>query len=78
MSKSSTSQRKVGCRDIYTGVPKSALARALRSGKRADALMSLIQSAKLSRHDPYPYLKDVMERLPTQRASEVVELCLFA
>nr|WP_237151089.1 transposase domain-containing protein [Pseudomonas sp. ADAK13] len=40
--------------------------------------MSLIQSAKLSRHDPYPYLKDVMERLPTQRASEVVELCLFA
>ncbi|EJM18903.1 hypothetical protein PMI21_01874 [Pseudomonas sp. GM18] len=40
-------------------------ARSLRSGKRAAALMSLIQSAKLNEHDPCEYLKDVLERLPT-------------
>ncbi len=33
--------------------------------------MSLIQSAKLNGHDPYAYLKDVLERLPTQRAREI-------
>jgi len=33
--------------------------------------MSLIQSAKLNGHDPYAYLKDVLERLPAQRASEI-------
>ena len=47
---------------------------SLRSGKRAAALMSLIQSAKLNGHDPYAYLKDVFTRLPTQRASEIGEL----
>ena len=47
---------------------------SLRSGKRAAALMSLIQSAKLNGHDPYAYLKDVFARLPTQRASEIGEL----
>jgi transposase len=36
--------------------------------------MSLIQSAKLNGHDPYLYLKDVLERLPTQRASRIEEL----
>ncbi len=42
---------------------------SLRSGKRAAAIMSLIQSARLNGHDPYAYLKDVLTRLPTQRAS---------
>jgi transposase len=36
--------------------------------------MSLIQSAKLNGHDPYRYLKDVLERLPTQPASRLEEL----
>ena len=36
--------------------------------------MSLIQSARLNGHDPYAYLKDVLTRLPTQRASEIAEL----
>jgi transposase len=36
--------------------------------------MSLVQSAKLNGHDPYRYLKDVLERLPTQRASQLEEL----
>ncbi len=44
------------------------------SGKRAAAIMSLIQSARLNGHDPYAYLKDVLTRLPTQRASEIEEV----
>ena len=47
---------------------------SLRSGKRAAAIMSLIQSARLNGHDPYAYLKDVLTRLPTQRAGKVHEL----
>ncbi|GAB3394851.1 hypothetical protein GCM10027514_41450 [Azotobacter armeniacus] len=47
---------------------------SLRSGKRAAALMSLIQSARLNGHDPYAYLKDVLTRLPTQKASEISAL----
>lgn len=47
---------------------------SLRSGKRAAAIMSLIQSARMNGHDPYTYLKDVLMRLPTQRASEITQL----
>ena len=47
---------------------------SLRSGKRAAAIMSLIQSARINGHDPYAYLKDVVTRLPTQRASEIGKL----
>ena len=36
--------------------------------------MSLIQSAKLNGHDPYVYLKDVLNRLPTQPAGRIEEL----
>jgi len=45
-----------------------------RGGKRAAAIMSLIQSARLNGHDPYVYLKDVLTSLPTQRASEIYQL----
>ena len=37
-------------------------------GQRAAAIMSLIQSAKLSGHDPYAYLKDVLTRPPVHNA----------
>ena len=47
---------------------------SLRSGQRAAAVMSLIQSAKMNGLDPYAYLKDVMERLPSQKASAINEL----
>jgi transposase len=43
----------------------------LAAGQRAAAIVSLIQSAKLNGHDPYAYLKDVLERLPTQRDSQI-------
>lgn len=47
---------------------------SLRSGKRAAAIMSLIQSARINGHDPYAYLKDVLMRLPTQRALHIEQL----
>jgi transposase len=36
--------------------------------------MSLIQSARNNGHESYAYLKDVLTRLPTQRASEIATL----
>jgi hypothetical protein len=45
-----------------------------QAGKRAAAVMSLIQSAKLNGLDPYAYLRDVLERLPLQPASRISEL----
>lgn len=42
--------------------------------KQAAAIMSLTQSVRMNGHDPYAYLKDVLTRLPTQRASEIGQL----
>ena len=39
---------------------------AFRRGKRVAAIMSSIQSARLNRHDPYVYLKDIFTCLPTK------------
>lgn len=50
------------------------LARSLLSGKRAAAIMSMIQSARMNGHDPYAYLKDVLTRLQKQRVSEIGQL----
>lgn len=61
-------------RPIALGRSNWLFAGSLRAGKRAAAVMSLIQSAKLNGHDPYRYLKDVLERLPTQPASRIGEL----
>ena len=61
-------------RPIAIGRNNWLFAGSLRSGKRAAAVMSLIQSAKLNGHDPYAYLKDVLARLPTQRHSMIAEL----
>lgn len=47
---------------------------SLRAGQRAAAVMSLIQSARMNGHDPYAYLKDVLIRLPTHKASRIEEL----
>ena len=61
-------------RPIALGRSNWLFAGSLRAGKRAAAVMSLIQSARLNGHDPYRYLKDVLERLPTQPASRIGEL----
>ena len=44
------------------------------AGERAAVLMSLIESAKLNGHDPWAYLKDVFERLPTLKNRDLVQL----
>ena len=61
-------------RPIALGRSNWLFAGSLRGGQRAAAVMSLIQSAKLNGHDPYAYLKDILERLPTQPASRIEEL----
>jgi transposase len=61
-------------RPVALGRSNWLFAGSLRAGQRAAVIMSLIQSAKLNAHDPYRYLKDVMERLPTQPASRLEEL----
>ena len=61
-------------RPIAIGRQNWLFAGSLRAGKRAAAIMSLIHSAKLNGLDPYAYLRDVLERLPTQPASRITEL----
>ena len=61
-------------RPIALGRSNWLFAGSLRSGKRAAALMTLIQSARLNGHDPYAYLKDVLTWLPTQKPSGLTEL----
>ena len=61
-------------RPIAIGRSNWLFAGSLRAGKRGAAIMSLVQSARLNGHDPYAYLRDVLERLPTQPASRTDEL----
>jgi len=61
-------------RPIAIGRNNWLFAGSLRAGKRGAAIMSLIQVPKLNGHDPFAYLKDVLTRLPTQRASQIHEL----
>ena len=61
-------------RPVALGRSNWLFAGSLRAGQRAAAIMSLIQSAKLNGHDPYRYLKDVLERVPTQPASRLHDL----
>jgi transposase len=61
-------------RPIAIGRSNWLFAGSLRAGKRAAAVMSLIHSATLNGHDPYAYLRDVLDRLPTQPASRIAEL----
>ena len=61
-------------RPVALGRNNWLFAGSLRAGQRAAAVMSLVQSAKLNGHDPYRYLKDILERLPTQPASRLAEL----
>ncbi len=61
-------------RPIALGRQNWLFAGSLRAGKRAAAVMSLIQSAKLNGLDPYTYLREVLERLPMQPANRIGEL----
>jgi len=61
-------------RPIALGRQNWLFAGSLRAGKRAAAIMSLLHSARINGHEPYAYLKDVLERLPTHPASRIDEL----
>ena len=61
-------------RPIAVGRHNWLFAGSLRAGKRAAAVMSLVQSARMNGHDPYAYIKDVLSRLPTQLNSRIAEL----
>lgn len=47
---------------------------SLRSGQRGANVMTLIQSAKINGPDPQAYLRDVLERLPSARQSDLDDL----
>jgi transposase len=59
---------------IALGRSNWLFAGSLRAGKRAAAIMSLVHAARLNGLEPHAYLKDVLERLPTQPASRIGEL----
>jgi len=61
-------------RPIALGRSNWLFAGSLRAGQRAAAIMSLVHSARLNGLDPYVYLRDMLERLPTQPASRIDEL----
>jgi hypothetical protein len=44
------------------------------AGERAANVMSLLESAKLNGHDPWGYLRDVLERLPTLKQRDIDQL----
>lgn len=45
-----------------------------QAGERAAVVLSLIESAKLNGHDPWAYLKNVFERLPTLKQRDLETL----
>jgi transposase len=61
-------------RPIALGRSNWLFAGSLRAGKRAAAIMSLLHSARINGHEPYAYVRDVLERLPTHPASRIDEL----
>jgi hypothetical protein len=61
-------------RPIALGRNNWLFAGSLRAGRRAAAIMSLIHSARLNAHEPYAYIRDVLERLPMHPASRISEL----
>jgi transposase len=67
-----TAERAI--RPVVLGRVNWLFAGSLRAGQRAAAIMSLIGSAKMNDLDPYAYLRDVLERLPTHPASRIGEL----
>ena len=61
-------------RPIALGRANWLFAGSLRAGQRAAAIMSVLHTARINGHEPYAYLKDVLERLPTLPASRIDEL----
>ena len=60
-------------RTIAIGCDNWLSAGSLRPGQRAAAFMRLIQAARMNGHDTHAYLKEVLTRLPTHKASRIDE-----
>ena len=65
-------------RPIAVGKHNWLFAGSLRAGQRAAALMTLVNSVRLNGHDPYAYMKDVLQRLPTQKMRPSQSCCRIA
>ena len=65
-------------RPIALGRKNWLFAGSLRAGQRAAAIMSLLHTARLNGHEPYAYLRDVLQRLPTQPASALRDLLPYS
>jgi transposase len=61
-------------RPVALGRANWLFAGSERAGRRAAAVMSLIQTARLHGLDPYVYMRDVLERLPLMPQSRIAEL----
>ncbi|WP_394468813.1 transposase domain-containing protein [Roseateles sp. DC23W] len=53
------------------GTPRWQFMGSELAGQRAAIIMSLVQSARLNGHEPWAYLRDVLQRLPTLRNSQL-------
>jgi len=65
-------------RPIALGRKNWLFAGSLRAGQRAAAIMSLLHTARLNGHEPYAYLRDLLQRLPTQPASALRDLLPYS
>ncbi|MHB8921316.1 MAG: IS66 family transposase [Halothiobacillus sp.] len=61
-------------RSIALGRKNWLFAGSERAGKRAAAIQSLLATAKLNHLDPYAWLKDIFDKLPTWPNSRIDEL----
>lgn len=66
-----TSERAL--RIIAVGRKNWLFAGSDQGGKRAAVIYSLIASAKRHRLNPYAYLRDIFDRLPTYRAKDIAD-----
>ena len=74
MCPSTTTRSKTRCAQSLSEEKAGCLCAQQQAGERSAVLLSLIESAKLNRHDPSAYLKDVFDRLPTLKQRNLAQL----
>lgn len=61
-------------RPVAQGRRNGLFAGSLRAGERMAGLLSLVETARLNGLEPWFWLRDVLDRLPSWPASRVDEL----
>ena len=74
MCRSTTTRPRTRCVRWPSGARNWLFVGSQQAGERAGVVLSLIESAKLNGHDPWAYLKDVFERLPTLKNRDLAQL----